>query len=95
MPKENMHYSCIAWITIDSVIDVNKKNHPQVYLEECKLLLMIIGYYWWLLLIIGYYWWLFVIVIKKNLVEVYIRLLGQFWTFHFFFMIRFQKYKKH
>ena len=36
MPKENIHYSCIAWITIDSVINFNKKNHPQVYLEECK-----------------------------------------------------------
>ena len=35
-PKENMHYTCIAWITIDSVIRMDKKNHPQVYLEECK-----------------------------------------------------------
>ena len=36
MPKENLHYSCIAFITIDSVINFNKKNHLQVYLEECK-----------------------------------------------------------
>ena len=36
MPKENIHYSCIACITIDSVINFNKKNHLQVYLEECK-----------------------------------------------------------
>ena len=36
MPKQNMHYSCIACITIDSVMTFNKKNHPQVYLEECK-----------------------------------------------------------
>ena len=36
MPKENMHYSCIVCITIDSVINFNKKNHPQVCLEECK-----------------------------------------------------------
>ena len=36
MPKENMHYSCIACITIDSVINFNKKNRLQVYLEECK-----------------------------------------------------------
>ena len=36
MPKENMYYTCIACITIDSVINFNKKNHPQVYLEECK-----------------------------------------------------------
>ena len=36
MPKENIHYSCIACITIDAVINFNKKNHPRVYLEECK-----------------------------------------------------------
>ena len=36
MPKENIHYSCIACITIDSVISFNKQNHLQVYLEECK-----------------------------------------------------------
>ena len=31
-----MHYTCIACITIDSVMRMDKKNHPQVYLEECK-----------------------------------------------------------
>ena len=36
IPKENMHYTCIACITIDSVMNIDKKNHPQVYLEECK-----------------------------------------------------------
>ena len=36
MPKENMHYTCIACITIDSVMRMDKKNYPQVYLEECK-----------------------------------------------------------
>ena len=36
MPKENMHYTCIACVTIDSVMNIDKKNHPQVYLEECK-----------------------------------------------------------
>ena len=36
MPKENMYYTCIACITIDSVLKMDKKNHPQVYLEECK-----------------------------------------------------------
>ena len=36
MPKENMHYTCIACITIDSVMRIDKKNHPQVYLEEYK-----------------------------------------------------------
>ena len=36
MPKEKMYYTCIACITIDSVLTIDKKNHPQVYLEECK-----------------------------------------------------------
>ena len=36
LPKENMYYTCIACITIDSVLRTNKKNYPQVYLEECK-----------------------------------------------------------
>ena len=36
IPKENMHYTCIACITIDSALTIDKKNHPQVYLEECK-----------------------------------------------------------
>ena len=36
MPKENMHYTCIACITIDSVMKMNKKYFLQVYLEECK-----------------------------------------------------------
>ena len=36
MPKENMRYTCIASITIDSILTTDKKNHPQVYLEECK-----------------------------------------------------------
>ena len=36
VPKENMHYTCIACLTIDSVMKMNKKNYPQVYLEECK-----------------------------------------------------------
>ena len=36
IPKENMHYTCIACITIDSVMRIDKKNHPQIYLEECR-----------------------------------------------------------
>ena len=36
MPKENMHYACIACITIDSVMKMDKKYFPQVYLEQCK-----------------------------------------------------------
>ena len=36
IPKENMHYICIACMTIDSVMKMEKKNYPKVYLEECK-----------------------------------------------------------
>ena len=36
VPKENMHYTCIACITIDSVMKTDKKYFPKVYLEECK-----------------------------------------------------------
>ena len=36
IPKESMHYTCIACITIDSVMRMEKKNYPQVYLQECK-----------------------------------------------------------
>ena len=36
VPKEKMHYTCIACITTDSVARINKKNHPQIYLIECK-----------------------------------------------------------
>ena len=34
VPKENEHYTCIGCITIDSVMRMEKKNYPQVYLEE-------------------------------------------------------------
>ena len=36
IPKESMHYTCIACINSDSVIRMEKKNYPQVHLEECK-----------------------------------------------------------
>ena len=36
VPKENIHCTCIVCITIDSVMKVDKKNYPQVYLKECK-----------------------------------------------------------
>ena len=36
VPKENEHYTYIGYITIDSVMRMEKKNYPQVYLEECK-----------------------------------------------------------
>ena len=29
-----MHYTCIAFIPIDSVMKIGKKNYLQVYLEE-------------------------------------------------------------
>ena len=34
IPRENKHYTCIAYITIDSVMRMEKKNYPQVQLEE-------------------------------------------------------------
>ena len=37
VPKENKHYLCVACITIDSVMKVEKKSYPQVYLEECNI----------------------------------------------------------
>ena len=36
MPNKNMHHTCITCITIDSFMRIDKKNHPEVYLEECK-----------------------------------------------------------
>ena len=36
IPKERFHYICIAVICIDSVLRVDRKNYPQVYLEQCK-----------------------------------------------------------
>ena len=36
IPKEKNHYICIAAICIDSVLKLDKKNYPQVYLKQCK-----------------------------------------------------------
>ena len=36
IPKERIHYVCISAICIDSVLRTDKKNYPQVYLEQCK-----------------------------------------------------------
>ena len=36
IPKERVQYTCISCISIDSVLRVNKKNYPKVYLEQCK-----------------------------------------------------------
>ena len=36
LPKENIHYTRMACVAIDSVMRMDRKNYPQVYLEECK-----------------------------------------------------------
>ena len=36
VPKENMRYNCIACLTNDFVVIMDKKNYLQVYLKECK-----------------------------------------------------------
>ena len=36
VPAEKDHYICIPPIDIDSVLKIDKKAYPQVYLEECK-----------------------------------------------------------
>ena len=36
IPKEKNHYVCIAVINTDSVMKIEKKVYPQVYLEQCK-----------------------------------------------------------
>ena len=36
VPIEKNHYICIPAIDIDSVLKIDKKAHPQAYLEECK-----------------------------------------------------------
>ena len=36
IPEENIHYTCIFAIDIDSVLKIDKKAFPQSYLEQCK-----------------------------------------------------------
>ena len=36
IPKERIPCVCIPAISIDSLLRINKKNYPQVYLEQCK-----------------------------------------------------------
>ena len=36
VPTGNKHYTCIACITIDSVMRMGEKNYHQIYSEECK-----------------------------------------------------------
>ena len=35
VPKENCAYKCLSLISLDSVIQTNKKYYPQKFLEEC------------------------------------------------------------
>ena len=36
IPKEKIHYVHIPAVCIDSILRADKKNYPQVYLEQCK-----------------------------------------------------------
>ena len=36
VPKEGVHGTCIACVSIDSVTKLEKKNYSRVYLEKCK-----------------------------------------------------------
>ena len=36
MPKEKAPCKCSSIIMLDSVINANKNNYPQILLEECK-----------------------------------------------------------
>ena len=36
IPNKNKHYTCIDCIIVDSVMRIEKKHYPQVFLEEFK-----------------------------------------------------------
>ena len=36
IPEEKIKYECIPCISVDSVLKLEKKYYPQVYLEQCK-----------------------------------------------------------
>ena len=36
IPRKGVHYAFMAFITINSIMRMKKKNYPQVYLEECE-----------------------------------------------------------
>ena len=36
IPKEGVHCTCIACITTDSVMRIEKRNYLHIYLQECK-----------------------------------------------------------
>ena len=35
-PEEIKRYTSLSVISLDSVIDINKKFHPHIFLEDCK-----------------------------------------------------------
>ena len=36
IPEEKIEYECIPCISMDSVLKIEKKYYPQVYLKQCK-----------------------------------------------------------
>ena len=36
IPEEKVECECISCISVDSVLKIDKKYYPQVYLEQCK-----------------------------------------------------------
>ena len=36
IPEKRIEHACIACISIDSILKVDKKNYTQIYLEQCK-----------------------------------------------------------
>ena len=36
VPKEGNYYICIAVLCTDSILKLDKKNYPQIHLEQCK-----------------------------------------------------------
>ena len=36
IPKERVKYICVSCTSIDSVLKIDKKSYPRVYLEQCK-----------------------------------------------------------
>ena len=36
MPRENEHYTCLSVISLYSMVNIDIKYYPQVFLRECK-----------------------------------------------------------
>ena len=36
IPEERVEHECIPCISVDSVLKIEKRYYPQVYLEQCK-----------------------------------------------------------